>query len=128
MRVPSLHIASVAFLAAVWGVALAQPQSEVTVAAAHVERTSQAGPMGKSLPAMAINYKVSYADLNLASHSGAVELENRIREYAGKACEQLAKLYPETTEGNPPCVEGAVKNAMVQANQAIAAAEAVAKR
>jgi UrcA family protein len=128
MRVPSLHIASVAFLAAVWGVGLAQPHAEVTVAAPHVERSSQTGPMGRNLPAMSISYKVSYADLNLATHSGAVELENRIREYAGKACEQLAKLYPETTEGNPPCVEGAVKSAMAQASKAIAAAEVVAKK
>jgi UrcA family protein len=126
MRVATPYIASVACIA-VSGVVLAQQQSEVEVVAPHVERTTQPGPMGTKVPAMSIDYKVSYADLNLATHSGAVELEKRIKESATKACEQLAKLYPETTEGNPPCVEGAVKSAMAKADKAIAAAEKAGK-
>jgi UrcA family protein len=126
MRVGTLYIASVACLA-VSAIGLAQQRSEVEVVAPHVEKTTQPGAMGKKMPAMSIDYKVSYADLNLATHSGAVELEKRIRESAARACEQLAKLYPETTEGNPPCVEGAVKHAMVEANRAIAAAEQAGK-
>lgn len=126
MKVATLHIASVACLA-VCGLALAQQKSEVDVVAPHVEKTTQSGAMGMKVPAMAIEYKVSYSDLNLATHSGAVELERRIKDTATKACGQLAKLYPETTEGNPPCVDGAVKSAMVQANKAISAAEAAGK-
>ena len=105
---------------AVSGLAVAQ---EVVVTAPHVVKTTQPGPMGVKMPAMSIAYRVGYADLNLATHSGAVELEKRIKESAAQACEQLKKLYPETTEGNPPCVEGADKHAMAQANKAIAAAE-----
>lgn len=69
--------------------------------------------MGQRLPALSIAYKVSYSDLNLGTHSGAVEPEKRIKDSAAKACQQLAKLYPETTEGDT----------MAQANKAIAAAE-----
>jgi UrcA family protein len=126
MRIATLHIAVVACLA-ISGVALAQQRSEVDVVAPHVEKTTQVGAMGNKVQAMSIEYKVSYADLNLGTHSGAVELERRIKESATKACDQLAKLYPETTEGNPPCVEGAVKNAMAQAKRAISAAEATGK-
>jgi UrcA family protein len=126
MRVATLHIATFACLV-VSGVGLAQQKSVVDVVAPHVEKTTQAGAMGTKVQAMSIEYKVSYADLNLATHSGAVELEKRIKDSATKACDQLAKLYPETTEGNPPCVEGAVKNAMAQAHKAIAAAETAGK-
>ena len=49
--------------------------------------------MGQRLPALSIVYKVSYSDLNLGTHSGAVELEKRIKDSAAKACQQLAKLY-----------------------------------
>jgi UrcA family protein len=109
------------------GVSVAQQTPEVIVEAPHVEMTTQAGAMGRKMPAMSISYRVSYGDLNLATHSGAVELEKRIKESATRACEQLRKLYPDTTEGNPPCVEGAVKAAMANANKAIAAAEKAAK-
>jgi UrcA family protein len=83
--------------------------------------------MGRWIPALSIVYRVSYADLNIATHSGAVELEKRIRDSATEACKQLKELYPDTSEGQTPCVEGAVKNAMEQAKKAIAAAEKTGK-
>ncbi|HYB33680.1 MAG TPA: UrcA family protein [Steroidobacteraceae bacterium] len=92
--------------------------SEVIVEAPHVEST-----MVKGAPALSIVYKVSYSDLNLATHSGATELQKRIKDSATKACAQLAKLYPTTVESDPPCVQSAVKNATAQADKAIAAAE-----
>jgi hypothetical protein len=51
----------------------------------------------------------------------------RIKDTATKACGQLAKLYPENTEGDTPCVQGAVKRAMAQVNKAVAEAEKAAK-
>jgi UrcA family protein len=122
MRVVSSHIVFLGCLA-MSGIGLAQQPDVLVVEAPHVERTTQAGPMGAKLPAMSIAYKVGYADLNLATHSGAVELEKRIKESATRACDQLVKLYPETIQGDPPCVQGAVKNAMDQAKRLIAAAE-----
>jgi UrcA family protein len=92
--------------------------SEVIIEAPHVESTRVQGA-----PALSIVYRVNYTDLNLATHSGAVELEKRIKDSATKACTQLQKLYPDSAETNPPCVQAATKNAMLQANKAIAAAE-----
>jgi len=128
MKLGTLHIALATIGGlVVGGPSLAQQTPEVIVEAPHVEKTTQTGPMGQRIPARSIVYKVSYADLNLATHSGAVELEKRIKDSATKACQQLAKLYPESTEGATPCVEGAVKSGMAQANKAIAAAEKAGK-
>ena len=77
MNVTQVALAAVAGLA-LGGVSVAQQLPEVVVEAPHVEKTTQAGAMGRALPAMAISYRVNYADLNLATHSGAVELEKRI--------------------------------------------------
>lgn len=71
--------------------------------------------------------RVSYADLNLATHSGAIELEKRIKHTAQAVCLQLQKLYPNSVDTDPSCAQAATKNAMVQANKAIAAAEKSAK-
>jgi len=129
MKVGTLHIALATIGAlVVSGPSMAQVTPEVIVEAPHVEKTTQAGPMGRPMPALSIVYRVNYADLNIATHSGAVELEKRIRDSATKACDQLAKLYPESTEGATPCVQGAVKNAMAQANKAVAAAEKAGKK
>jgi UrcA family protein len=129
MKVGTLHIALATIGAlVVGGPSLAQQTAEVIVEAPRVEKTTQPGPMGRPMPALSIVYRVNYSDLNLATHSGAVELEKRVKDSATKACDQLAKLYPETTEGATGCVQGAVKNAMAQANKAVAAAEKAGKK
>ena len=122
MRVNTLHfaLAAVGFLAASWP-GLAQQVPEVVVEAPHASTTVNCST------ALSIVYRVSYADLNLATHSGAVELEKRIKDSATKACAQLQKLYPLSRDTDPPCVETAAKNALAQANKAIAAAERAAK-
>jgi UrcA family protein len=122
MTVRTLHIAvgAISGLVASWP-GLAQ-QAEVVVEAPHVESTTV-----KGAPAFSIVYKVSYADLNLATHSGAMELQKRVKDSATKACAQLAKLYPNTVESDPPCAQAATKNGMAQADKAIAAAEKGAK-
>ena len=123
MRVGTLHLA----LATVGSLAvscpsLAQRPPEVVVEAPHVTTAEKGGRELYSLI-----YKVNYADLNLATYSGAAELEKRVKDSATKACAQLRKLYPLSEDTNPPCVDTATKNAMTQANQAIAAAEKGAK-
>jgi UrcA family protein len=112
---------TVACLAVSWP-SLAQPVPEVIVEAPHVHSTTD-----KDGRLYALVYKVSYADLNLATHSGAVELEKRIKDSAAQACAQLKTLYPITDDTDPPCVSAATKNGMAQANKAIAAAEKGAK-
>lgn len=128
MKVGTLHIALATIGAlVVGGPSLAQQPPEVLVEAPHVEKTTQPGAMGRQTPALSIVYRVNYADLNIATHSGAVELEKRIKDSATQACQQLKKLYPETIEGETPCVQGAVKSAMAQAKKAIAVAEKAGK-
>jgi UrcA family protein len=124
MRVGTLHfaLATAGCLAASWP-SLSQQVPEVVVEAPHVESTTGKG--GREL--YSLIYKVNYADLNLGTHSGAVELEKRIKDSATKACAQLQKLYPLSVDTDPPCVLTATKNAMAQANKAIAAAEQGAK-
>jgi UrcA family protein len=101
----------------------AQETPVVIVEVPHVEKSTQTGSMGRK-EALSIVYKVDYSDLNLGTHSGAVELQKRIKDSASRACQELAKLFPDSSEGETPCVQGAVKNAMVQANKLISAAEA----
>ena len=120
MRVRIFHsaLATVGCLA-VSGPSLSQQAPEVVVEAPHIVTTRDIA--GRELYSLV--YKVNYADLNLATHSGAVELEKRVKDSATKACAQLRKLYPDSKDTNPPCVDTATKSAMTQANQAIVAAE-----
>jgi UrcA family protein len=123
MRVAQLHITVAAIgCFAASSPSLAQQVPEVVVEAPHVETTTV-----KGAPALSIVYKVNYADLNIGTHSGAVELQKRIKDSATQACAQLKKLYPSSVDTDPPCVQTAIKNAMAQANKAIAAAENTAK-
>lgn len=123
MKVGTVHVAlaTIGCLAISWPT-LAQETPEVTVEAPHVESTTV-----KGAPALSIVYRVNYADLNIATHSGAVELEKRIKDSATQACAQLKKLYPTSVDTDPPCAQAAIKHAMIQANKAIAAAEKGAK-
>lgn len=124
MRVGTFHLALAPVgCLALSGPSLAQQAPEVVVEAPHVVTTTQRGDR----ELYSLVYKVNYADLNLATHSGAVELEKRVKDSATKACAQLRKLYPFSEDTNPPCVDTATKKAMTQANQAIAAAEKGAK-
>src|SRR5471030_496406 len=122
-KIGTLQLALTTFGALLVGTtSLAQPMTQVIVEAPHIEKSIQNGPPGQRKQILSIVYKVDYSDLNLATHSGAVELQNRIKNSATQACQQLAKLFPDTAEGDTPCVQGAVKSAMVQANKFIAAA------
>jgi len=102
---------------------MAQQTPEIVVEAPHVQKTTI-----KGAPALSIVYKVNVADLNLATHSGAVELQKRIKDSATQACAQIKKLYPDSADTQPTCVETAIKNATAQANKAIAEAEKGAKQ
>jgi UrcA family protein len=117
-------LATIGFLM-VSGPSLAQnSMQEVTVEAPHTVTT---GPPGRAT-ALSIVYRVSYADLNLATASGAAELQKRVQDSADKACAQLVKLYPESTAAETHCAQDAAKSGMAQANKAIAAAEKAAKK
>jgi len=126
VRTPRVAIATIGCLA-LTGIAMAQVP-ETTVEAPYHRPASAAKPAPgakEALPEVSVDYKVHYADLDLSTHSGAAQLEKRIRDAATQACQQLATLYPASTEGvgKDSCVESATKKAMAEASTAIAAAE-----
>jgi UrcA family protein len=97
-KIGTLQLALTTFGALLVGAtSLAQPMPQVIVEAPHIEKSTQTGPAGQRRETLSIVYKVDYSDLNLATHSGAVELQKRIKDSATQACQQLAKLFPETS-------------------------------
>jgi UrcA family protein len=116
--------------------AFAQDMNEIVVESspAHVERAP--GSAGSTVHydlisvKYAVKYAVMYSDLDLSTNSGAVELEHRIKAAAKKGCADIDKQYPLATpaSSDKPCVKTAVDGAMAKAHDAIAAAEAKAKK
>lgn len=100
---------------------------EVTVQAERatstvVGRTSS----GMPIELIELRHRVSYADLDLATHAGATALEKRVTDASAAACKELDKLYPlESKEAN--CAKKAADGAMPQVHAAVAAAEQRAK-
>ena len=70
-----------------------------------------------------VQYRVSYADLELSIPSNARVLKTRVRDAARDACADLNKLYPITASGSNECSAKAEERAMPQVLSAIAAAE-----
>ena len=108
------------------GARAAEPMTEVIVEAPKVVHTAdRAPPLGAPVDLASIRYRVSYADLNLATPAGSKALEERINDAAKRACRQLEASLPPSAvpaANDPPCVKTAVDGAMKQARAAIAAA------
>jgi UrcA family protein len=113
------------------GSALAQqaaPVQEVTVQAERATSTvvGRSGSTGAPIELIELRHRVSYADLDLATHAGATALEKRVTDAGAAACKELDKLYPlEPKEAN--CAKKAADGAMPQVHAAVAAAEQRAK-
>jgi UrcA family protein len=106
------------------GAVFAEEIGQVTVTASRpTEKIVGRGLLLEPIKEVSLSFAVSYADLDIASHSGAATLESRINDAANKACAQLDKDYALMAPGGNDCVKTAVKKAMVQAHAAIAAAE-----
>lgn len=102
--------------------------SEVKIEAARSVQRVGTSTVGAPIEIVQLTRRVSYADLDLTTHRGALDLETRINDTAKAACKQLDTLYPlGTTEGSgkggKSCVKDAVDGAMVQAKASIAAAQ-----
>ena len=106
------------------GPALAQETAQVTIQAERTAKVVGRSYTGVPIELVTLTRRVSYADLDLSTHTGATELEKRVSDTAKDACKQLDTLYPLTASaGGPSCVKKATDDAMVQAHAAIAAAE-----
>jgi UrcA family protein len=125
-------VAAAAAVAVAYGAAAAEPMTEVIVEAPRVvHSTDRVRPVGGQIDIASVRYRVSYADLNLATHTGAVALEERVNDAAKRACKQLeTAAAPNATAvaGDPPCLKTAVDGAMKQVREAVAAAEKQAQK
>lgn len=75
-----------------------------------------------------LSENISYADLNLATSSGARELKSRARDAANSICQKLgdddqSNLGAGALEHQIQCVNGALNEAMPRIDRAIASAE-----
>jgi UrcA family protein len=107
-------------LAIVAGSAIAQPLEVVTVEAARSTAVGQS-TYGVPIREVTIQSRVSYADLDLTSASGALQLENRIKETAKAACERIKIDIPAEGSSQAECVKDAVDGAMKEAQKVIEA-------
>jgi len=122
------HLAILAAgLAMATGSVIAQPMEVVTVEAARSSKVGQS-TYGVPIREITIQSRVSYADLDLTSASGALELENRIKATAKSTCEQIKVEIPAEGSSEAACIKDAVDGAMKEAQKVIAAKRAAAKK
>ena len=100
--------------------AVAQPLEVVTVEAARATTVGQT-MHGVPIDEITIRSRVSYADLDLTTASGALELENRIRATAESSCKKLDVKFPAEGSSEAACVKNAVDTAMQEARKVIEA-------
>jgi len=122
MRTISIAVLT-AGMAMVAGSAIAQPLEVVTVEAARSATVGQSS-YGVPIREITIRSRVSYADLDLTSATGALELENRINETAKATCEQIKVDIPAEGSTEAKCIKDAVDGAMQEAHKVIAAKRA----
>jgi len=71
---------------------------------------------------VSMSYAVGYADLDLTRAENRTELEERVQEAAVEICEFLSERYGGTRSSTAACTRQALRDAMIQVEQAIAAA------
>ncbi len=124
---PRMTAVVAALAAGVWFSSIARADTELKaiVVSAGVMTTETIGHSASGVPMerVTLTHHVSYADLDLASHAGVLALEQRVKDVARLACEQLDKLYPFEEKNAPECIADAVAQAKSQVQEAIAAAQ-----
>ena len=104
------------------------PLPTITVEApAITQRAVGHNAAGTPLEQVTVTHRVSYADLNLTTHTGAAELKARVRHAAREACRQINDLYPMQRVNTDDCVARAVADSSRQVHEAIDAAGTVGK-
>ncbi|HWG76222.1 MAG TPA: UrcA family protein [Steroidobacteraceae bacterium] len=105
-------------------VASAETESlpEVMVQAGPVTQTvvGRRAISGAPVVRTAVEYRVSYRDLDLAKHADVLTLQQRIEGAARSACGQLDELMPidSNHQQTRECIESAVRDAAPQLEQA----------
>jgi len=108
------------------GAAIAQEIQEVQVQATRAVNTKLVGRSSSGVPIveMSLTYRVSLADLNLATNSGANEAARRVNDAAEAACKELNRQFPLATPRDGGCAKAAKNAAMVKVHELVASAEA----
>jgi len=125
MKTTHFRLAAVAASALISTIAFAQGTQEVTVVGTRALTTKQVGqtPTGVTIVKISLNYGVGISDLDLASTTGAAELETRINNAAMAACKEITRQYPDATPSDEDCAKAAAKKALVKAHELEAAAK-----
>lgn len=102
------------------------PAQEIEVVTVEAARTTTVGMSSYGVPIreIAIQSHVSYADLDLTSTNGVMELENRIKKTAKSSCRQIEVDIPAKGSTEAKCIKDAIDEAMQEAQKAIAAKRA----
>jgi UrcA family protein len=113
MKASGLIIAAMLGLACAH--AIAQDMAEITVQGTRLVATRNVGRAASGMPvnAVSISYNVSFKDVDLASRTGFMEAERRVRELADTACKEIGKLHPGTITTVTECSKAATDKAMV---------------
>jgi len=104
----------------------AQAMEVVTVEAVR-EITVGKSPIGAPIKELTIRSRVSYADLDLTTASGAATLEKRVKETAASSCKEIKVDVPVEGWTIDRCIREATDDAMVQVNKVVADAKAAKK-
>jgi len=104
---------------------IAQDVPEVTVQAKRLLTTKVTERMEGGMPFqdIAVSYGVRTSDLDLATHTGATVLEQRVKDAARLACKEISRQYPDATPSESDCAKAAAEKAMPQVKQLVASAE-----
>ena len=128
-RLASRVIPAISLAAAIYGGAVFAHDSGSQVRIESTPTVTQDGwsPTGIQDQQEQMSENVSYADLNLATSSGARELKSRARDAANSICQKLgdndpSNRGPGALEHQIQCVNGALDEAMPRINRAIASA------
>ncbi len=111
--------------ALIGGTGVAQNLEEVTVQGTRIINTKTIGrhtAHGVPIVSVSLIYGVSTAGLDLASRSGAKELEQLVTDAARAACKEIRKQYPNGTPNEADCAKAAADQAMVKVHELVTAA------
>ncbi len=112
-----------AILLAAPGFAQGVPEVQVQATRAMSTKTTNRMANGVPIVDISVSYGVSTKDLDLATNSGAKELEQRVKDAAAAACKEITRQYPEATPSEAECTANAAGKAMSQVHQLVTAAE-----
>jgi UrcA family protein len=103
----------------------AQDVGSVTVRAVRKISVTTVGRTASGIPLVdvSLSYGVSLQGIDLASQAGATELKRRITATARLVCKELGRQHPDSRPNDRNCAKEAADDAMITANQLIAAAK-----